>query len=92
MTLKICELFHLQAPPIELTPKVEPGTSLLSGTDSALSTPNLTPDSPAKQKKLAEAIDVLGTSPGTPNVSDIPMTDIQSLSMFYLGTVTVIFL
>ncbi|KAK3091085.1 hypothetical protein FSP39_017018 [Pinctada imbricata] len=57
-----------KAPPIELTPKQEPGTSLLSaGSDSVLSTPNLTPDSPSKQKKLSEAIDVLGASPGTPN-------------------------
>ena len=36
---------------------------------SILSTPNVTPDSPSKQKKLAESIDVVGSAPGTPNVS-----------------------
>jgi hypothetical protein len=34
---------------------------------SILSTPNVTPDSPSKQNKLAESIDVVGSAPGTPN-------------------------
>lgn len=38
-------------------------------TTPMLVTPNMTPESPNSQQKLAEAIDVIGSAPGTPNVS-----------------------
>jgi hypothetical protein len=47
---------------------------------SILSTPNVTPDSPSKQKKLAESIDVVGSAPGTPNVSFILVNSLKSLT------------
>ncbi|CAG2253380.1 DMAP1 [Mytilus edulis] len=36
-------------------------------TTPMLVTPNMTPESPNSQQKLAEAIDVIGSAPGTPN-------------------------
>lgn len=50
--------------------KSEPESSVLSAeTTGSVVNFNLSPDSPSKQKKLAEAIDVLNANPpGTPNV------------------------
>lgn len=50
--------------------KSEPESSVLSAeTTGSVVNLNLSPDSPSKQKKLAEAIDVLNANPpGTPNV------------------------
>ncbi|XP_063408622.1 DNA methyltransferase 1-associated protein 1-like [Mytilus trossulus] len=36
-------------------------------TTPMLVTPNMTPESPNSQQKLAEAIDIIGSAPGTPN-------------------------
>ncbi|XP_048757719.2 DNA methyltransferase 1-associated protein 1-like isoform X1 [Ostrea edulis] len=55
--------------PIEATVKSEPMCSVL-GSDAAesLITPNISPESPSKLKKLSEAIDVVNSNPpGTPN-------------------------
>lgn len=50
--------------------KSEPESSVLSAeTTGSMVNPSLSPDSPSKQKMLAEAIDVLNANPpGTPNV------------------------
>lgn len=55
--------------PVETCIKSEPESSVLSAeTTGSMVNPSLSPDSPSKQKMLAEAIDVLNANPpGTPN-------------------------
>lgn len=53
---------------METRTKSEPESSVLSAeTTGSMVNPNLSPDSPSKQKQIAEAVDVLKATPGTPN-------------------------
>lgn len=69
-TINIIFFITYQPLPVETCIKSEPESSVLSAeTTGSMVNPSLSPDSPSKQKKLAEAIDVLNANPpGTPNV------------------------
>lgn len=52
---------------METRTKSEPESSvLIAETTGSMVNPNLSPDSPSKQKQIAEAVDVLKATPGTP--------------------------